>query len=237
MKSTYVIIAAIVVIVIIIGGFFAYISLSNSSSAPSPTPTPTSTPTPSSTAAPTTSPTPTSTASPSQTMSPTNSPSSTFMPSPTTLTVATTTSLHDTGLEDNGTGNIKDAFQAAYPWITINFVALGTGAAITRAETGDADMILVHSPSQELPFLTGGYGVDRKIVAYNFFVIVGPANDPAGISGMTNVSLALKHSIMLLNPAIQHTTLTFNGSLETIVQEQPLQNRIFGKPRVSIITL
>jgi tungstate transport system substrate-binding protein len=107
------------------------------------------------------------------------------------LTVATTTSLHDTGLEDNGTGNIKAAFQAQYPWITINFVPLGTGAAIAQAEAGDADMILVHSPSQELSFLTGGYGVDRKIIAYNFFVIVGPANDPAGISGMTNVSQAL----------------------------------------------
>ena len=52
-------------------------------------------------------------------------------------------------------------------------------------------MILVHSPSQELTFLKGGYGVDRKIIAYNFFVIVGPANDPAGISGMTNVTQAL----------------------------------------------
>ena len=110
---------------------------------------------------------------------------------PTTLTVATTTSLHDTGLEDNGTGNIKDAFQAKYPWITVNFVALGTGAAIAQAQRGDADMILVHSPSQEKNFLSGGYGVDRKIVAFNFFIIVGPANDPANINGMTNVSKAL----------------------------------------------
>ena len=109
----------------------------------------------------------------------------------TTLTVATTTSLHDTGLEDNGTGNIKEAFQAKYPWITVNFVALGTGAAIAQAQRGDADMILVHSPSQEKTFLAGGYGVDRKIVAYNFFIIVGPANDPAHISGMSNVSQAL----------------------------------------------
>jgi tungstate transport system substrate-binding protein len=108
------------------------------------------------------------------------------------LTVATTTSLHDTGLEDNGAGNIKDAFQSEYPWITINFNALGTGAAIANAEAGDSDMILVHSPSQELNFLKSGSGVDRKIVAYNFFVIVGPANDPAGISSMTNVSLALQ---------------------------------------------
>ncbi len=111
--------------------------------------------------------------------------------SPTTLTVATTTSLHDTGLEDNGTGNIKDAFQSKYPWITVNFVALGTGAAIAQAQRGGADMILVHSPSQEKNFLSGGYGVDRKIVAFNFFIIVGPTNDPAHISGMSNVSEAL----------------------------------------------
>ncbi len=112
---------------------------------------------------------------------------------PTTLTVATTTSLHDTGLEDNGTGNIKDAFQAKYPWITVNFVALGTGAAIAQAQRGDADMILVHSPSQEKTFLTSQYGVDRKIIAYNFFTIVGPASDPAHISGISNVSQALKN--------------------------------------------
>jgi tungstate transport system substrate-binding protein len=116
------------------------------------------------------------------------------------LTVATTTSLYDTGLEDtpevlaNYTvlkDDIKDSFQATYPWITVNFVALGTGAAIKYAEAGDADMLLVHSPSQELPFLSGGYGVDRKIIAYNFFIIVGPASDPAHISGLTNVTQAL----------------------------------------------
>jgi tungstate transport system substrate-binding protein len=114
--------------------------------------------------------------------------------------VSTTTSLHDTGLEDvpeilsNGTvvkDDIKDAFQAIYPWITLNFLAQGTGAAIQTAQRGDADMILVHAPSSEIPFLTGGYGVDRKIIAYNFFIIVGPASDPANIKGLTNVSQAL----------------------------------------------
>ena len=124
------------------------------------------------------------------------------MPSPTTLRVASTTSLKDTGLEDvpeifaNGTvvrDDLKDAFQAKYPWITVNFLYYGTGPAIQAAQRGDADMILVHSPTQELPFLTGGYGVDRKIVAYNFFVIIGPASDPAHINGLTNVSQALQN--------------------------------------------
>ena len=129
-------------------------------------------------------------------------PSPTPMPSPVTLKVASTTSLKDTGLEDvpeiyaNGTvvrDDLKDAFQAKYPWITVNFLYYGTGPAIQAAQRGDADMILVHSPSQELPFLTGGYGVDRKIVAYNFFVIIGPASDPAHINGLTNVSQALQN--------------------------------------------
>jgi tungstate transport system substrate-binding protein len=108
--------------------------------------------------------------------------------------------LYDTGLEDtpetlkDGTvvkDDLKDSFQAKYPWITVNFIALGTGAAIATAQRGDADMLLVHSPSQELTFLNSGYGVDRKIIAYNYFIIVGPASDPAHISGLTNVSQAL----------------------------------------------
>ena len=122
------------------------------------------------------------------------------MPSPTTLRVATTTSLYDTGLEDtpetlkNGTvirDDLKDAFQAKYPWITVNFIALGTGAAIAQAQRGDADMLLVHSPAQELTFLKGGYGVDRKIIAYNFFIIIGPTNNLAGINSTDSVSDAL----------------------------------------------
>lgn len=102
------------------------------------------------------------------------------------LIVATTTSLYDTGLEDgNTTTSLKSAFEAAYPDITVSFVAKGTGAAIAAAQAGDADMLLVHSPSQEITFLTGGFGVDRKIVAYNFFIIVGPSTDPANISGLS----------------------------------------------------
>ena len=94
----------------------------------------------------------------------------------------------------NGTvikDDIKDLFQAQYPWITLNFDAKGTGLAIAAAQSGTDDMLLVHSPSQELTFMNGGYGVDRKIIAQNFFIIVGPASDPAHISGLTNVTQAL----------------------------------------------
>jgi tungstate transport system substrate-binding protein len=176
---------------------------------PTPTPIHTLTPTP----APT----------PIATPVPTSPPS----PTPTTLRVATTTSLHDTGLEDTGingntTGTIKAAFEAKYPWITVNFLAQGTGAAIQTAQRGDADMILVHSPSQEVSFLTGGYGVDRKIIAYNFFTIVGPSNDPAGIRGETNVTKAL---ITLYNAAQTNSQVQWvarNDSSGTATAEQNL---------------
>jgi tungstate transport system substrate-binding protein len=52
-------------------------------------------------------------------------------------------------------------------------------------------MILVHDPTQETNFLTNGYGVNRRIIAYNFFVIVGPVKDPANVTGMSPID-ALK---------------------------------------------
>ncbi len=139
-----------------------------------------------------------------------------------TLIVATTTSLHDTGLEDSGTGNIKDAFEALYPDITVNFLALGTGDAIKKAQAGDADMILVHSPSQELGFLTGGYGVDRKIVAYNFFVIVGPKDDPAGIRGIADLNQALNKINTEAQTNSQIQWIARNDSSGTATKEQSL---------------
>ena len=100
------------------------------------------------------------------------------MPAKQKLVVATTTSLFDTGLLDDVETRFEDKHN-----IDIYFVSVGTGIAIEFAQRGDADMILVHSPSSELTFLEGGYGLNRKIIAYNFFEIVGPETDPAGIIG------------------------------------------------------
>jgi tungstate transport system substrate-binding protein len=101
-------------------------------------------------------------------------------PSHTTLIVSSTTSLYETGVEDQ----MKTVFQTKFPWITISFLSQGTGAAIQTAIRGDADMIMVHDPAQENTFLVNGYGVNRKIIASNFFIIVGPQDDPANITGM-----------------------------------------------------
>lgn len=108
------------------------------------------------------------------------------------LTVSTTTSLYETGFLD-----ILDAqFEELYPSINVTFISQGTGKAILTAKNGDADMILVHDAVREETFLKEGYGVNRKIVAYNFFVIVGPEDDPAGIAGMSPIEalLAIKQA-------------------------------------------
>jgi tungstate transport system substrate-binding protein len=96
------------------------------------------------------------------------------------LFISTTTSLYDTGLLDA----IEKDYESSHP-VDLSITAVGTGIAIQQAESGDADIVLVHAPSTELTFLEGGYGVNRKIIAYNFFTIVGPADDPAQIEGKT----------------------------------------------------
>ena len=101
-------------------------------------------------------------------------------PTKTNLIISTTTSLYETGLLDA----LKTDFEAKNPTMNVSFIAQGTGLAIQTAMRGDADMILVHAPSSEYVFLNGSYGVNRKIFAYNFFTIVGPASDPAKISGL-----------------------------------------------------
>jgi len=96
------------------------------------------------------------------------------------LIISTTTSLYDTGLLDE----IEKQYEATHP-VDINIISAGTGIAIQHAQNGDADVILVHAPSQEKTFLEQGWGLNRKIIAYNFFTIVGPADDPAQITGKT----------------------------------------------------
>ena len=103
------------------------------------------------------------------------------------LTVSTTTSLFETGLLDV----LDTKFEEKYPNINVTFIPQGTGLAIQTAKNGDADMILVHDAVREKAFLEDGYGVNRKIVAYNYFVIVGPEDDPAGLEGMEPVDALL----------------------------------------------
>ncbi|WP_440766214.1 substrate-binding domain-containing protein [Natronorubrum sp. DTA7] len=103
-----------------------------------------------------------------------------------TLTLTTTTSTYDTGLLDELNAPFEDRYG-----VTVDAVAQGTGAALETARSGDSDVVMVHARSLEDEFMTEGYGVNRRDIMFNDFVIVGPPNDPAGISGEEDVEEAL----------------------------------------------
>ena len=118
--------------------------------------------------------------SPSTTTSPQNSTAAVTPASQQSLVIATTTSLYDTGLLNY----LQPIFESQYN-VKLLITSQGTGKAIAIAKNGDADVLLVHSPAQELAFIKGGYGLNRRSFASNSFEIVGPANDPAGVANMT----------------------------------------------------
>ena len=93
------------------------------------------------------------------------------------LRISTTTSLEDTGLLED----VEAAFERKYPGIDVQIVSGGTGIALERGKRGDADLVMVHDKEREEKFINEGYGVKRYPFAYNYFYIVGPADDPAGI--------------------------------------------------------
>jgi tungstate transport system substrate-binding protein len=102
------------------------------------------------------------------------------------ILVQSTTSTANSGLYDYLLPEFKEK-----TGITVNVVAVGTGQAIKNARNCDADVLLVHAKPAEEKFVADGMGVARSDLMYNDFVIVGPASDPAAISGMTDVQTAL----------------------------------------------
>ncbi len=95
------------------------------------------------------------------------------------LILATTTSTRDAGLLDY----ILPDFEAKYN-ASVEVVAVGTGQALELGKKGDADVELVHARAQEDAFVASGDGINRQDVMYNDFIIIGPANDPAGVKGL-----------------------------------------------------
>lgn len=98
----------------------------------------------------------------------------------TGIILATTTSTYDSGLLDE----LIPAFEEESGY-EVKPIAVGTGEAITMGERGEADVILVHSRAAEDKFVQEGYGIDRRDVMHNDFVIIGPEDDPAGIADFT----------------------------------------------------
>ncbi len=103
------------------------------------------------------------------------------------MILATTTSTQDSGLLDV----LVPMFEKKTGY-KVKTVAVGSGAAMTMGERGEADVLLVHAPDSEVKFMQASHGVDRKLVMHNDFLIVGPASDPAGIKGMTSALATMK---------------------------------------------
>src|SRR4029453_19191600 len=74
----------------------------------------------------------------------------------------------------------------------VDVISVGTGKALKLGETGDVDVVLVHARKLEDKFVPDGYGVNRRDVMYNDFVIIGPASDPAHVKGAKTSAEAFK---------------------------------------------
>jgi tungstate transport system substrate-binding protein len=103
------------------------------------------------------------------------------------LIVATTTSLKDSGLIDDV---VLPLFAKTAPDVTVKVLAVGSGEAMAMGASGEADVLFVHSPTDEAAFMAAGNGTLRLPVATNHFVIVGPAGDPAGVKRATSAAEA-----------------------------------------------
>lgn len=103
------------------------------------------------------------------------------------MKLAVTTSFHNSGLSDVLLPAIKDDLG-----LDVHLLVVGTGQALRLGQAGDVDAILVHSKPAEEAFVADGFGTRRTEVMYNDFVVVGPADDPAGIAGLDGAVDALR---------------------------------------------
>jgi len=115
---------------------------------------------------------------------------------PDTLRLITTTSVNDSGLMEYLRPYLLEQTN-----LSIDVVSLGSGAALEAGRRGDADVLLVHSPQDEMTFIQEGYGIKRSTFMHNYFVIVGPQSDPAGLKGLQATD-AFKQLISTQQPFI-----------------------------------
>src|SRR3954463_9200930 len=98
--------------------------------------------------------------------------------------LATTTSTANTGLLDYLFPKFRER-----TGITVRYVAVGTGAALKIGEQGDADLVMVHAREAEDKFVAAGFGVNRRDLMYNDFILLGPPDDPAKVRGENDAAL------------------------------------------------
>jgi tungstate transport system substrate-binding protein len=113
-----------------------------------------------------------------------------FGPSGTTperFILQTTTSVRDSGLLDAILPDFESKNNA-----DVSVVAVGSGQALENAKRGDGDVLIVHSPAAEQAFIANGSGTARWQIMFNYFAVVGPIGDPAGVRNATNASDAFQ---------------------------------------------
>ena len=103
------------------------------------------------------------------------------------IILATTTSTQDSGLLDV----LIPIFEKNTGYF-VKTIAVGSGQAMAMGQKGEADVMLVHSPDDEKIFVKEGYGVNRRLIMHNDFIIIGPVDDPAKIKGIKVSAEALK---------------------------------------------
>lgn len=104
-----------------------------------------------------------------------------------TIRLATTTSTANSGLLDHLLPRFEQRCGCE-----VHVIAVGTGKALKLGEDGNVDVVLVHAREAEDAFMAAGHGVNRRDVMYNDFILVGPADDPAGISGAKTAVEAMR---------------------------------------------
>lgn len=103
------------------------------------------------------------------------------------IILATTTSTQDSGLLDI----LLPIFEKKTGYF-VKTIAVGSGQAMIMGQRGEADLLLAHSPEAEKKFVAEGYGINRRIVMHNDFIVVGPPEDPAKIKGTTSATESFK---------------------------------------------
>ncbi|MEM1545359.1 MAG: substrate-binding domain-containing protein [Candidatus Methanomethylicia archaeon] len=106
--------------------------------------------------------------------------------------IATTTSIKDTGLLDVIIPRFEEYMAKLGYSVDLRCLAVGSGQAIEMGKRGDVDIIIVHAPDLERKFMNDGYGICRRIIAYNFFIVAGPKNDLLNISNTSTIEEAFR---------------------------------------------
>jgi len=140
------------------------------------------------------------------------------------MILATTTSMRDSGLLDT----LLPAFTNS-TGIEIDYVAVGTGAALNLGKAGDADLLITHAPDAESEFIKEGYGTKHKTFAWNRFVILSPLNDPVGLTENLSESL-----VKIAKE--EHCFVSRGDDSGTHIKEQELWKSISEVSDVNIVT-